>query len=377
MLITNATSSWWVHPAAVGEGDVLWLGSVDRHGVNHVRRIDATTETVQVVELAGPATGDDHNGVALAVAPDKPILAFYSRHQSDPHVRLQVIDRDDLTTGPQQQLHMGGAVSYAQVLTHGDVVYVFCRVSQTLWRYRRSPDWGQTWDEAQTLIDGTLVGQNYTVLRPDPNDPLKIRMFHYGHPNNSPYRDVGYGRVDLGTGSIHRIGGPVLGNLNDVGGPTLLPQVLDLAVSPSTAFTVRMLDVGTIEGNPAVAYAVWKPGISSYTPNYKLKRWNGSLWETASWSLDSGVPFGHSYYGGVAIGNTGQLWTSREAGEEWIIEQWQYSSGSVTLVSELARARTKLVRPYAVRGTGPVDMIYQDNCYGNYRLFYGDTVVPL
>lgn len=377
MLITNATSSWWVHPLAVAEGDFLWLGSVDRRGANHVRRIDTVNETVNLISLAGPSSSDDHNAVALAVVPDKPILAFYSQHQKDAYVRLQAIDRASLAAGSQQQLHMGGAVSYAQVLTREDTVYLFCRVSQNLWRYRISVDWGQTWDEARTLIDGTLIGQNYAVLRPDPDDPLKIRLFHYGHPNNSSYRPVGYARLDLATGSIHHIGGTVLGNLNDVGGPTLLPQMLDLAINPSTGFTVRMLDIGTVEGAPAVAYAVWKPADATYAPRYRLKRWDGSSWDGIPWSLTSGVPFGHSYYGGVAIGESGQLWTSREAVGEWVIEQWQYSAGNVALIGELARARTKLVRPYAVRGTGSVPMIYQDNCYSSYTLFYGDTVVPL
>lgn len=374
MLLKDFMYSWWCHPLAVDDGTHLWVSGVDRRGVNVVHRGGDR------VTLAGPHTADEHNAAALAVDPaQSTVLACYSRHIQDTHIRVQPIDRNTLALGSQQTLEMGGDVTYAQVLHRGATVHLLCRVEvagDRLWRYRTSADWGQSWGPAKTLIGAAPGGGNaYLTTRVDPADSDLVHLAHYGHPQQS-YRDVGYARLDQATGAITTIGGTALGNLDDSGGPDIDPTDMDLPITPSSGYVVRLLDVGVVGGQPAIAYAVWNDVTLSLPPTYKIKRWSGTGWDTVpGWQLAAGDVFGHTpaahYHGGVGIGEDSSLRTSRLDDGWWIIESWQWTGSTWTLDAEVARSRTRLLRPYPVRGGG---WLHQDCLYETFRRYYGDTV---
>lgn len=378
MLIPDAMWSWWIHPLAVADGDVTWLGSVDRRGGNRVYRIDPTAPVHESVLLAGPVEADDHNAVAIALNPDRDrLIAAYSRHDEDPHLRIQHVDRTTLTLSPQQQLHMsGGDVTYAQLLHSGDTVHVLCRRGSQQWVYRTSFDWGATWEPVKVLVDGTGYGKTYITTRPDPADPDVVHLAVTGHPNSSSLTNVSYGRINLDTGAVTTISGGMLGNLADPGGPGILPTELSQAIVPSGTSRVRTLDLGLVDGEPAIAYAVWSATTDT---RYKVKRWTGSEWDSGSWQLYSGKVFGGAdathYHGGAALGDNGQMVTSHHDGIHWMLQRWVWTASTWALLGEMARARTRLIRPYMVRGgTG---FIYQDCLYDHFTQFYGDTVADL
>lgn len=386
MIIKDGQYSWWTRPLAVADtlaGDpVTWLSTVERGGKNTVTVINHATCAATRIDLAGPSYPDEHNTGALAVDPlQTSVIVAYSRHNQDQHVRVQHIDRATLTAGTQQQVDMGGNVSYAQLLHSGDTVHLLCRRDQEEWVYRTSVDWGATWAPVQVLVDGSGLGQIYVTTRPDPTNPDVVHVAVTGHPNpgQSTLADVGYCQIDLSTGAVSKVGGGALGNLGDSGGPAIAPSALSAAITPSSSYRVRVFDVGVVAGEPAICYGVWKPSDSSYLPRYKVKRWTGSDWDSGSWSLYTGDVFGHNasahYHGGgtLADDGSGTMRTSREDGGEWIVEQWAYAGGDWTLDAEVARSDRRLIRPEPARGA--TRWTHIDCAYHGYVYYYGDVVV--
>lgn len=378
MIVKDAMYSWWVRPLAVDDGTYLWLGTVDRRGANVVRRVDGST--VDQVTLSGPGEVDDHNAVALAVDPTQDsVICAYSRHNKDQHVRVQRVDRDTLAPEAQQQLGMGGTVSYAQLVHHSSTVHVLCRVSEQQWRYRSSTDWGETWGPAKVLMDGVpdSIGKSYITTRVDPADPALVHVAIAGHPTLSDLRKVHYGQLHLDTGDVTKVSGTVLGNLADSGGPELPPSDWDTVADPSSGSTVRTLDVGVIDGAPALAYAVW-PDNGSSEPIYRVKRRSATGWPIVDWSLPTGPVFGHTptahYHGGLSLGSDGAtIRTSRKAGSDWVVEQWSWTGSTFTLDEEVSRSKIRRIRPHAVIGGS--GWLHQDTYYEHYTRWYGDVVV--
>jgi hypothetical protein len=369
-LVRDAIYSWWVHPLAVGDGDDVWLSTVNRRGGNELHRI--TPSGTDRVLLPGQPQADDHNAAAVWLDPGAlRLLAAGSRHNEDTYVRLWTVHRGTLTVDGPQQLEMGGLVSYAQFLAYGDTLHLLCRRGQDQWVYRTSDDGGLTWQPPRVLLDGDGLGQVYLTTRPDPANPALVHFATVGNPAQVGLPDVGYGRIRLDTGAVTTLDGTTLGNMGT--GPSVGPDELDQAVVPSGTFRVRLLDVGVIGGRPAIAYTVWNTADSNYPPNYKIKRWTGSAWLSGSWSLPAGATFGFTagahYHGGLAIGDDGTWWTSRKDDGSWLVEAW-HADGSPA--GEVASAATRLIRPYAVRGGG---WVYQDTLYEHFTRYYGDLVV--
>lgn len=384
VLLYNAIYSWWVHPLAVndtvGGDDVTWVGSIAKAGTNRVHRI-RWPETVDVVPLGGQDTADDHNGAALALNPDQDdLLVLYSRHGGDPWVRYRTVHRTTMAVSAEQRLDFDGSgVTYAQVLQHGDTLHVLCRQGNDRWCYRTSPDWGATWGPVKVLVDGTGYGQQYVVARHSRETPTVVHLAHYGHPVNSPWRNVGYARIDVATGAITHADGDPLGNLSEEDGPGITPPEFEAAIVPSGDYRARLLDISSINGRPFIAYAVWL-GLEGVA-TYKVKsRSPAGVWTTADWEMPAGPPFGFNlathYVGGVAIGRQGRMYSSRKQGSTWIVERWQWNGAGYDLHSEIDRSTTRLVRPYAVMGDGDGELVYQRvSHYDGFTDYDSDLIV--
>jgi hypothetical protein len=127
---------------------------------------------------------------------------------------------------------------------------------------------------------------------------------------------------------------------------------------------VRLLDVGIIDGRPAISYAVWQGETGQ--AQYKVKLYQRGGWRYPPWSVASGDPFGYDpaihYLGGMVIGPDDRLYTARKDNRTgaWHVEQWRWSGGAFQLERELARDRDRpLVRPYVPARTGPVEVVVQ------------------
>jgi hypothetical protein len=365
--ITDAIYSWWVEPVAVSDGPYTWVGSIDSTGVNHVTRLDCITGTSAGVPL-GSGEVDDHNPAAVALAPHRSdLLVFYAEHDEDPVIRWRTIDRSTLAASVEHELNFGGTtpVTYAQPLVYGDRVVLLTRQGES-WVYMISDDWGGSWTPPRTLVDSGDEGQCYITSQADPADPAIVHAAFYCHPVNSAYDDVNYLRLHLDSGAVTGMSGNVLGDLDTVGGPAVDPAALDVAISPSAGWRVRIFDLGFVQGRPAIPFAVWDADPNpAALANYRVKVWTGTAWVTDSWQVPSGPEFGYTpavhYLGGLALSTSGMLLSSRKdaATGDWVVEQWAFDGSTFTLVSEVDRSQTRLIRPRAVEGPGIARMVYQ------------------
>jgi hypothetical protein len=385
--VDNAIYSWWIQPLAVNDGAYTWIGGVARMGTVRVARVHPSTGAVAMVEISRvnyPDRPDDHNAPALAFEPSRPnLVAFYTGHGYDNVMRYRTVDRSTLAVGPERQLRFSGNVTYAQVLRSGSRLVLFTRVGSSTWRYRVSDDFGTTWSHERMFMDARDYGQVYVVAKPVTDDADNNVLAFYGHPVNSPYRDVEFARVRLGSGDVERADGQVVGNLYSAGGPAFRPGDLGAAITPSGSYRVRLLDVSTINGRPAISYAVW-PGDTGQA-QYKVKMYRSGAWSTPAWSLASGDPFGHSpathYVGGMMIGREDRLYTARKNNVTgaWYVEQWQWSESQDTFVFERELARDPdrpLVRPYMPARNGQTEVIVQRlNRYDGSTSYDADTLV--
>ena len=240
------------------------------------------------------------------------------------------------------------------------------------WAYRSTGDWGASWGPEKTLINATAsgMGQFYVVIRPDPARPDIYRLATYGHPVTSSYRRVATATINSETSDVLLVDGTVVGNLNASAGPDLEPDELDIAISPSSGFRVRLLDVGTVDDAPAVNYAVWYGDVGDAT--YKRKRYAGNgVWTSDSWSLPAGREFGFNpathYLGGAMFTPGGGLVTARQepvgsTTGTWVVERWEPTANhGLQLTDEIRRSSRQAARPYPVTtGDGALHTLVQD-----------------
>lgn len=385
--VDNAIYTWWTQPLAVNDGAYTWVGGIARLGTVRVAKVRRDTGTIQMVEISRrnhPDRPDDHNAPAIAFEATQPeIVVFYTGHNFDNVMRYRTVNRSTLVVGPEQQLTFSGSITYAQVLRSGSRLVLFTRVSSSTWRYRVSDDFGNTWSQERLFMDAVGHGQVYLVVKPVTGDADDNQLAFYGHPVNSSYRNVEFARVRITSGEVTRADGVVLGNLYRPGGPAFRPGDLHPAITPSSAYRVRLLDIGTISGRPAISYAVWRGETGQ--AQYKVKVYQSGAWSTPPWSLASGDPFGHHpathYVGGMVIGRNDRLYSARKDNSTgvWYVEQWLWSETHNTFRFERELARDgehPLVRPYVPARNGPVAVIAQRlEGYDGFTSYDADTLV--
>jgi hypothetical protein len=372
---------------AVNDGAYTWVGGVARMGTVRVARVSPDSGTVRLVEISRwnyPDRPDDHNAPALAFDPGQPnLVVFYAGHGYDNLMRYRTLNRTTLAVGPERQLTFGAGITNAQVLRNSGRLVLFTRVTNSTWRYRVSDDFGTTWSEERIFLNADGYGQVYLVVKPVTGDPDTNLLAFYGHPVNSRYRNVEFARVRLTSGAVERADRQVIGNLYSAGGPGFRPGDLRAAITPSSGYTVRLLDIATVSDQPAITYAVWSGGTGQ--ADYKVKLYRNGAWSTPPWSLPSGDPFGFDpathYVGGAVIGRNDRLYTARKNNSTgmWYVEQWQWSGSQdqFLLERELARdSALPLVRPYMPARTGPTEVIAQRlERYESFTGYDADTLV--
>jgi hypothetical protein len=382
--IDNAIYSWWVQPVAVNDGLDTWVGGIARLGTVRVAKVRPATGAVQFVEISRSDRPDDHNAPAIAYDTARPnLVVFYAGHNADSVVRYRTVNRTSLAVGPERQLAFSGPVTYAQVLRNGSRLVLFTRVGSSTWRYRMSDDFGDTWGPERVFVDASSYGQVYLVVKPVTGDADTNLLAFYGHPVNSTFRDVVFARLRLTSAAIERTNATVVGYLFSGTGPAFRPGDLERVITPSSTYRVRLLDIGTVGGQPAISYAVWQGATGQ--AQYKVKLYRAGTWSTPPWSLASGDPFGHDpathYVGGAVIGRDDRLYTARKhnATGTWYVEQhrWSAAQDAFLLELELARdAQQPLVRPYVPARQGETEVVVQRLArYDGYTSYDADTLV--
>jgi hypothetical protein len=227
------------------------------------------------------------------------------------------------------------------------------------------------------------LGQNYTVARRDMQNPSIYRMAFYGHPYHSGYRDAAAASIDVSDGRIFTPKEKVVANLYGDKSPSLTPQQLSTAIIPSTGYRIRMLDIGTYNDAPSIAYAIWKGTAGNAT--YKVKRWTESGWKSAPWQLSAGREFGYKqeihYLGGMVFAPGGGLVTARQyppgvTNGTWYVEHWVKDDEGYDKAQTLMQSSARHVRPYAVRAAGRIAVMFQRLLrYDGYKTYHADIEV--
>lgn len=360
--LENAIYSWWLHPIAVNDGPVTWVGSIAKMGTRRIHRVE---RCIQPIKLGGQTLPDDHNGVAIVLNPNQPeLFGFAARHNHETFLRYWQVNRETSEVGPERRIYFPGTTTYVQILQRGDTLHVITRSVEgsNSWVYRTSDDWGETWSDVKVLVNYGGHSKPYLFTKPDKANPDLVHMTFSGHPTISELRETLYAQLDLATGVISRLDGLQLGNINN--NPNIDPNDFSLALQPGPDVRTRVLDIGSLGGQPAIAYARWVGSLGE--PLYRVQTYNGSSFTRAAWEIPSGETFGYKpttrYLRGIALGRQDDhVYTIREnmSNGKSILERWVWDGNDLVFSKTLSSTSDSLARPYAVVGEGVGELVYQ------------------
>jgi hypothetical protein len=362
-IIEDIAWCWWTRPRAVRIGNEIYFGALDSNGRIVVATYDLARRTAYKVILAG-FEDDDHNNPAIVVEPDRPLIAFYSRHGIDDALRYRVSSRPlDISAWTDERvLQFGGTTTYAEVHLRGDTLHLFTRVDETRWGYRRSSDWASSWEEPRDFLAFDTDQQVYmaSALLPDKRT---LRIAVSGHPKewmSKPLHDVWACTVDLESGAVSLPSDQrVIGNLSDGSGLPLDYHHLERVFAAPPDRTVNLFDVSDGPLFEIGFVSKVKDDSSTTDARYHVAFHGGGRWITED-IAPAGAKFGYIdagfYVGGVAFPDhspSGQVFLTREHHGLWHLEQWNRDAAGAWSPRLLLRpSATRLTRPWAV--TNPV-----------------------
>lgn len=314
--MTDTAWSWWTHPTAGMLDGSLLIGGIGSDGDLKIWR------NGQPASL-GTIQADDHNAPALALEPGHAPVIFSPEHNIS-KVLWYRIGLD----GVWQAIWFPGLVTYAQVLTEGARIVLLTRVESCQWWAVASDDWAQSWGDPVKILDGCDKGGLIYLTTGPSSTPGIYHVAAYGHPINSTWREIDYGRLDMNA---------------------LAPLHLQPAVK---AQEERLLDVGEIEGQPAILYAA---GGQDWF--YRVAQRSAEGWTVTDLATVGGAFWAPSgYIGGAVFDDAGGVVLSRSSGGTWTVE------GHADGITELASSSEPLVRPIIAGGHV---IVQQLGCYAD------------
>jgi len=363
-IIEDVAWCWWTRPRATRIGEVVYFGALDSAGQMIAATLDLNSHTVRKTILAG-FEDDDHNNPALVVDPDRPLVAFYSRHDEDDALRFRRSLRplDIGAWEAERVLKFGGLTTYAEVHPRGEELHLFTRVDDTRWAYCRSPDWGKNWEVPRDFLAFDTDQEVYmaTVLL---GDRRTVRMAVSGHPKEyreKPLHDVWAASIDLETGDIRPAsGGEPVANLLTGENLPLDYRALEKVHRTAAGRTVNLFDVGD---GPIFEIGFVDKVIgddATLDARYHVTSFRDGAWRAEEIAL-AGDKFGYIdagfYVGGVAFPDRspgGRLYLTREERGVWHFERWdRNASGRWQPTAMVPPGPTRLTRPWAITNATP------------------------
>jgi BNR repeat-containing family member len=363
-IIQDMAWCWWTRPRATRIGNDIYFGALDSHGRVVVATYDLTNRSARKVILAC-FEDDDHNNPAIVVEPDRPLIAFYSRHGIDDALRYRVSSQNmDISAWTEERvLQFGGPTTYAEVHPQGDTLHLFTRVDETRWGYRRSPDWASSWQQPRDFLAFDTDQQVY-MASAMLSDKRTLRIAVSGHPKewmSKPLHDVWACTVDLESGAVRLPSDQrIIANLFDGSGLPLDYPALERVYAPPANRTINLFDVGDGPLFEIGFVSKAKDDGSTTDARYHVASHRRGTWITED-IVPAGAKFGYIdagfYVGGAAFPNHtpgGQVFLTREQHGLWHLEQWNRDAASAWTPRQLRfPSKTRLARPWAV--SNPVD----------------------
>ena len=324
----NMIWSWATYPGIVSFNRVrnkVYWGYTSADGYRGIASYDFDTkETVKNNLFRGQI--DDHNSTAVHVCSDGTIICGFSTgHNYDycMHIRrssvpecIEQFDDDIIVAGI-------GETSYCQFASYGSRLYMFYRISNTIWLHRLSTDNGLTWS-APTQIVSSAEKMYIKIVPTTTETRMRILLF-----NNSTYDDseIRQGFFDLTNGNIYNSDNSTLlgtSGLSITDFTVLIP--LD-----STLTHTRFFDAAiTAPGSPLIAYCVFEQGDDS---EYRIFD-NGSVTAT----FVGGYGLLNYYQLGMAWRGTSQIVVAHGVGADGgtdLVDLYDYADGVSTFNKNL------------------------------------------
>lgn len=344
----------WVGPTAIKQGTNVYLSGLNSSGTYRLWKRDSSNN-LAYASLATAPEVDDHNTPAVLAQDNKNVVVFYTRHNDDKVMHYKVASAGSLTFGSDNTLTYSDTITYAQVWSYGDKVILVNRLGRCQWVYRVSEDYAATWGNETVLFD--VCANNdlvYAMIQPTPTAGV-FHLSFYSHPNQSTWKNILVGKLDLTNGNITDSTGTVA-NIDGTGLP-LDETDLDHVDFPTTDRTTRYFDIGTKQGKTYGWYAQ-QIGDNGWKYYYFYQNTDGTI--TRVNSNIAAPPFYGTYLGGAALDRNGNntLYLSEKAStgtQPWKLKQYTINSDmSITLVSTQADSASPLVRPVAPIGQNSV-----------------------
>lgn len=394
IILSDLAWCWWTRPRAVQLNGQAWFAGLDAEGGIVAARMDLRTGIAARRRLA-QFEDDDHNNPALVVDPNRPLVCFYSRHDADEGMRYR-ISKAPLALGdwePEQILPFGGSTTYAQVHSRGDELNLFTRVDGPRWAWRRSPDWGRSWESHRDFL---AFNTDWLVYMPTAlmADGRTLRIAASGHPRAAsarPLHDVWACLLDLVTGEVTTPCGKRLGNLHTGEGLPIGEDRLELVAKTPPERTANLFDVSNGPVFEVGYVSKIKDDFSTRDAHYHVASLRGGRWRVEN-VAPAGRKFGYIdagfYAGGVAFPDraaSGQVYLTREADGLWHLELWRRDAAGRWTGSNLVEpGPIRLTRPWAL--TNPTDELavvalalerYADDSYHGSRSHLIGAPAPL
>jgi hypothetical protein len=328
---------WFADPRALTFKNRLVLGSVDSTGSVQV------SDGRDSFTLAAHFDRDDHANPALYIRKDGRLMAFWSAHVgSQMYYRTAtrgIVEWDAPRTVPTNASGSSG-YTYPNPIRVNGRLHLFWRGADFRPTFAVSPDDGDTWGAARTLIDAPSAYVKYARS----GNEIHIAWSPL-HPRLGP---TGIYYAILRHGSFYTVTGKLLGALAD--GP--LPAYGGTPVYlPDPGAWIH--DLRVKHGKPQIAYATF-PTLTNHA--YRMASWSGDRWRDElvtragpSFNPDPFLPEPH-YSGGISIGQRG-VYLSRQVGDEFEIEYWTRGHKRWARAQRVTHNSGELnVRPYAVDG---------------------------
>jgi hypothetical protein len=328
---------WFADPRGLTFQGRLVLASVDSAGSVQV------SDGRDSFTLAEHLQRDDHSNPALYIRKDGRLTAFWSAHLgSQMYYRTAsrgIVEWDAPRTVPVNATGPLG-YTYPNPIRVNGRLHLFWRGADSRPTLAVSPDDGDTWGAAGTLIDAP---NGYVKYARSGNDvhiawsPLHPRL-----------GSTGIYHAILRHGSFYTVAGKQLGALDD--GP--LPADGGTPVyRPYPGAWIH--DLRVEQGKPQIAYATF-PTLSNHA--YRFASWSGRRWRDElvtragpSFNPDQVVPEPW-YSGGISIGRRG-VYLSRQVSGQFEIEYWTRGQEGWSRARRVTHNSGALnVRPYAVNG---------------------------
>jgi hypothetical protein len=373
---------WFQDPRAVfvrGEHVRTYASWMTSRGALQVGAYDHTLRTAQIRTVKDHWDVDDHNAGSLLVLPDRRLMIFYARHNGRGlYCRVSTQPEEITSWGPEVTITSSDRITYSHP--------VYLKSEQKFFVFFRGETWkptvctsedGVQWTDPLPLIQDAGRGSHdirpYLKVTTDGDSTIHF-AFTDGHPRDEPLNSVYYLRYTRG--EFFRGDGSFAGSLSEA--PVAHTRADRVYDARSTGARAWVWDISLDrQGQPCIAY--------TRLPEEDDHRYHVARRTPAGWS-DTEVVRGGGWFpetppgtterephysGGMAFvpGSAPVVYTSRQAGREFLVERWELDERNVWRPEPAPGTAGRLdVRPVVPRGlsNGEEIVLWMEGRYVHY-----------